>query len=227
MSPTLVSLGLRAHNAITVGFLSLWVTVALGFAALDFVAFDWSFVNPMLSLSLLTYLICRLIAVFQNKSSDGGMVYFLTTAHRRSRRQALAVLLFTCGWIYEIILKILFMFVATLLSGSLLLYHHAGMKTLDDLETLDSKNPKSDLQLKEEHMAQEKAKIDDFFKEVGFDPVEFLGWVPPKIMVFCIVLAWFGFGTLAFYIFRLAWLSLKRVFKLPTPEYGPEKQHVA
>jgi len=43
------------------------------------------------------------------------------------------------------------------------------------------------------------------------DP-QWFGWMPPRILIYCTILAWVSFGTLGLYILRLGWKSIKVVF---------------
>ncbi|KAJ5273075.1 hypothetical protein N7478_008200 [Penicillium angulare] len=232
MSPTLILLSHRAHKVITITFLTLWILAATGFAVLDFVD-GWGYTHQFLSLSLLAYLICRLIVVFQKPGRDSSWAHMIVTARSRSRRRALATLVFSCGWIYEFVCKIFVLALMTLMSSAMIALH-----LMQDLEIAIHDNETKDGDSAELTTDMEKAKIDleeamakiaEFHEEAGYDPVKLFGWMPPKLIIFCVITAWISVGTLAFYIARLAWKSLKRACMLPTPTVAnpPEKQYGA
>ncbi|KAJ5813684.1 uncharacterized protein N7503_000434 [Penicillium pulvis] len=220
MSPTLATLGLRAHKTFTICLLSLWIIAALGFTALEFTDNAWHFLDSFLSTSLLTYLVCRFIVVFQEYPRDGSMAYRLTSAHhRQSRREALATILFCCGWMYEVIWKLVIMFFFTMICGAMFV-HDAFGDTMITMENDSKDEPNMDVQKALESM--EKAKHD-----LGFDPVKQFGWVSPKVLLFCLCLGWVTIVTLGLYILRITGRLFKVLFRLPSEEPAAHKAYTA
>ncbi|KAJ5087443.1 hypothetical protein N7456_011059 [Penicillium angulare] len=227
MSPTLILLSHRAYKSITITFLTAWILVATGFAVFSFTD-SWGYVDHFLSLTLLGYLLCRLIVVFQKSSRDSSWAYTIVNANSRSRRRALATLLFACGWIFTFLCKIMIMTFVTILSGAVIASHmfpefELTLNEMDPAElTPEIEKVKTDMESTKEIIAQ-------FHEDAGYDPVKLFGWMPPKLLISCVVAAWFSFGTLGFYLTRLSWKSLKRACMLPTPIEAnpPEKQYGA
>ncbi|KAJ5557108.1 hypothetical protein N7494_001023 [Penicillium frequentans] len=220
MSPTLATLGLRAHKTFTICLLSLWIIAALGFTALDFTDNTWHFLDPFLSTSLLTYLVCRLMVVFQKYPRDGSMAYRLTSAqHRQSRREALATVLFCCGWMYEVILKLMIMFFFTMICGTMFAHDAFGDMMIAMEEDSEDK-PDVDVQKALESI--KKAKDD-----LGFDPVKKFGWVSPKALLFCLCLGWVTIVTLGLYILRITGKMIKVLCRLPSEKTAAHKSYTA
>jgi hypothetical protein len=64
MASATLPFGARLYAGISVTFLALWATTALGFVAFDLLSTSRNLVEPIASISLLTYLICRLYCTF-------------------------------------------------------------------------------------------------------------------------------------------------------------------
>jgi len=210
MAPSISSIGVRLYTAISVTLLALWATTALGFTALDILNINSSLVGPIASISLLTYLVCRLIVFLQ--PAQNGSIAHLLTAPRRSRSEAFAMLLFCCAWLYELVSKAMLMFFMTIFGGAI-----AAAIYNDKLEPIENLSD-SDVE------GTALAEIDEFKEMAGVDPVEIFRRIPPKVLVYFAVLVWVNFGTLSLYVLRLAWRSVKVVFGAPLAPVDVGKQ---
>ncbi|KAJ5725532.1 uncharacterized protein N7483_006889 [Penicillium malachiteum] len=214
MSPTLTTLVIRAHKVITIGIFSLWIAAAVGFMKIDFLVMEedeWEFFDLCLSTSLLTWLVCRLIVTVRKDIWGGSLVYRLSSAHHhQSRLDALVLFIFSCAWIWEVLLKMIIMIWLTVLGGAVYAFHIYG----DAIAEMDADTENGI----EFDIPEALENIKKFKTEMKFDPAETFGWIPPKIMVACLVLAWISSSTLSFYVVRVGWKSLKVIFRLPSEE---------
>ncbi|KAJ5614100.1 hypothetical protein N7528_007754 [Penicillium herquei] len=214
MSPTLTTLVIRAHKALTIGMFSLWIVGALGSVQADFIMMDadqWEFLDLWISTSLLTWLVCRFIVTVRKNTWSGSLVSRLSCAHhRQSRRDAMVLLFFACSWTYQIILKLILMGWLTFLGGAIYAFHIYG-DAIADLGP--EKLAEMDFDI--EKTLEQVEKFKDW---MGFDPVEVVGWISPRIMVVFVVIAWISFSTLCLYVVRVCWKSLKVIFRLPSEE---------
>ncbi|KAJ5738818.1 hypothetical protein N7493_001973 [Penicillium malachiteum] len=225
MSPTLTTLVIRAHKALTIGMFGLWIAGALGFIKIDLIMMDegqWEFFDLCLSTSLLTWLVCRFSVTVRKNTWSGSLVYRLSCAHhRQSRRDALVLFFFACGWTYQVILRLILLGWLTLLGGAIYVFHIYS-DAIEDLgpEKLAEMDFDLDTTLKQ---------IDKFKGWMGFDPVEVVGWISPRFMVLFLVISWISVTTLSFYVVRVCWKSLKVIFRLPSeePESAAPKLYVA
>ena len=195
------SFGSRLYTAIAIVLLTLWTTTALGFAALDVINENRGLIQPIASISLLTYLVCRLLVFTQSNTHNDSIAHFLTTTHQRSRGEALAMLLFSCSWLYELLHKAMIMFFMTIVGGAL-----ATAIYNDALETTVTIHP-SDSDLEQTALM----KMSEFKDEAGVDPTELFKRIPPKFLAWVAALAWINFGTLSLYVLRLTWKSMRTV----------------
>jgi hypothetical protein len=232
-SPTVDAFFNRLGSIVTIGFLTIWILATVGFIYIDIEDSDWNLFETFLSISLFTYLIFRMIVASTNTKPD-SIVYRLTTAHRRSRRGALAVLVCACSWIYGLFFKLLMLFLVNsycIVIFSAHLYPNV-FDILDEVAQLDSESPGSGIEVpnarygrtfnKEEYFdAIEKMK-----EEVDFDPIQSLGWIPPRILVCCFALLWFSCSTLTLYVLRLCWKSIRVAFGPSSSPSAPPKTHV-
>lgn len=226
MSPTLAAVGIRTHKTITttftVLFLGLWVLQLAGFTALDVLEEDPSYLDSFLSISLLTYLICRLIVFFQGYNRDGSMAYRLTSAHHRhSRKEALLSTIFSLGWIYSLLCKFFLMFISTFMSSIILVSHYYG----DDIVQAEKDGLIEDKGQMDFATAMEK--MEEYQEALGFDAVELFAWIPWQLLIGLAVVAWITFGTLFFYVVRVAWKSVVVVFRIPQEKSVAPKLYVA
>ncbi|KAJ5198075.1 uncharacterized protein N7498_007192 [Penicillium cinerascens] len=204
------SLGTRLYTAISVTLLTLWAITTLGFTALDILNTNRSLVEPIASLSLLTYLVCRLIVFLQPAQNES--IAHLLTAPRRSRGEALAMLLFCGTWLYELVHKAMLMFFMTIFGGAI-----ATAIYNDKIEWTE--NP-SDSDVDGTALAE----INEFKERAGVDPIEIFKRIPPKVLVYFAVLVWVNFGTLSVYVLRLAWRSVKLAFGAPPTSVSAGRQ---
>ncbi|KAJ5889537.1 hypothetical protein N7504_010347 [Penicillium tannophilum] len=219
MSPTLATLGLQAHKTFIICLLGLWIIAALGFIALEFTDDTWHFLDSFLSTSLLTYLVCRLIVVLQKYPRDGSMAYRLTSAHhRQSRREAFAMILFCCGWMYEVVWELIVMFVFTMICGTMFAHDALG----DMIIAMEYSEDKPDVDVQKALENVEKARHD-----LGFDPVKKFGWVSPKVLLLCLFLGWVTIVTLGLYILRITGRLLKVLCRLPSERPAAHKLYTA
>lgn len=226
-SPTLDIFFNRLGTTVTTGFLTLWITATLGFVVIEFLEPGWEIIDRTLCITLLAYLISRMIVACFNTKSD-SIVYRLTTAHRHSRRGAFAVLLCACAWIYELFFKILVMAMMSFYSAVAFFAHlHPDFfdRLKDKVNALDGE---IEYGYKPPTMSSEEfaTAMKEFKEEVGFDPVTVFGWIPHRILLCCFALAWFSVATLALYILRLIWKSFKGAFGPASTPPAPRKSHV-
>ncbi|KAL3472393.1 hypothetical protein BJX99DRAFT_235672 [Aspergillus californicus] len=190
-------------KGLSILFLTSWTITALGFTALDILNDNRGIIELIGSTSLLTFLICRLIAILQPDEST--LAYIITTAHKKSRGVGLATLLFTITWLYELLYKTVFLFIATVIGGTFAaaIYHDAF-----------NENP-ADTAVEEPVETTALAEIDDFAEKTGVDLLQLIKMIPPRLLVYVVALVWFNFATLGLYTLRLAWRSLRAVFGEP------------
>ncbi|KAL2867423.1 uncharacterized protein BJX67DRAFT_85437 [Aspergillus lucknowensis] len=203
----------KIYTAFAVPFLASWTITVLGFAALDVLNTNRSPIEPIASISLLTFLACRLIMVSQ-PDSDGSnsIAHVLTTAHTRSPLNALASLLFAISWLYELLYKSVMMFFVTVFGGVLAtaIYTDAFV---ENGTAVDDEDPETTTAL---------AEIDEVKAKMGVDPTAIIKMIPPRALVYVVALVWFNLATLGLYILRHAWRSLRRVFGSTSREITAE-----
>lgn len=233
-SPTVDAFFNRLGSTVTIGFLSIWILAAVGFIYIDLEDSKWNFFHIFLSISLFAYLIFRMIVACTNTNPD-SIVYRLTTAHRHSRRGALAVLVWACSWIYGLSLKFLTLFLINTFCV-MIFSAHLYPETFDYLDGVslpESENPGSSVEVPKPRYRGDLISKQEFLDsieemktEAGFDPVQSLGWIPPRILLCCVALGWFAFSTLALYVFRLCWKSIKVAFGPASSPSAQPKSHV-
>ncbi|KAJ5107629.1 hypothetical protein N7456_004304 [Penicillium angulare] len=185
-------------KAISVGLLTSWSISTLLFTVLNFVNDKQSLMETIGSASLLTYLACRLIVFLQPNSRNDSIAHFLTTAHLRSRREALVMFLVSCTWFYELAFQFFFMLVATIFGGAI------AVSIYND--------PDPDFDLSESDMDNTAlANIEEFTEKSGVDPRTILNWIPPKALVYVGLVLWLNFASLCVYVVRISWRSVKVV----------------
>lgn len=212
MASAALSFGARLYTGISVTLLALWATTALGFAALDLLNTSRNLVEPIASISLLTYLICRLIVFLQPIHNDS--IAHLLTARRRSRGEAFAMLLFCGTWLYELVYKAMIMFFLTVFGGAI-----ATAIYNDELvTTTETPGDFSDSDVAGTALVE----INEFKEMAGVDPVEIFKRIPPKFLIYFAVLVWANFGTLTLYVLRLAWRSAKSCLGAPSASISVE-----
>ncbi|KAJ5118859.1 hypothetical protein N7448_010564 [Penicillium atrosanguineum] len=214
MASTTPSLGTRLYAGVSVTLLSLWATTALSFTALDILNTNRSLVEPIASISLLTYLICRVIVLLQ-PGQDDSIAHFLTVP-RRSRGEAFAMLLFCGTWLYELVYKAMMMFFMTVFGGAIAaVIYNDGFESTAEKPSDPSGSDVAGTALVE---------IDEFTAMVGVDPIQIFKRIPPKFLAYFAVLVWMNFGSLTLFVLRLTWKSVKVVLGTPSATTSVEKQ---
>ncbi|KAJ5663636.1 hypothetical protein N7507_004367 [Penicillium longicatenatum] len=201
MANTVSSFGSRVFTTISVVLLTSWTITALGFSAVNVLNDNRSLIGTASSISLLTYLACRLL-VFTQPTQNDSIAHILTTGYIRSRREALATFVFTCAWLYELLSQAVLMVFMTILGGAIAtaIYTDAFVEDPDDVYQSDSDRENTSLAV---------AEIDEFKQKVGVDPVAIFKLIPPKVLIYFAVLVWVNFASLGLYVLRLSWRSAK------------------
>ncbi|KAJ5336733.1 hypothetical protein MYU51_005837 [Penicillium brevicompactum] len=200
------SLWPRISTIISGVLLSSWTLIALGFTALNLLNRNRTFIGTAASVSLLTYLAARLLVLSQKGAlPHDSLALFLTTSHLRSREEAFTTLLFACAWLYELLSQAVVMSILTVLGGTLAaaIYN----------DTFEETNAMHFSDSDRDHTAL--AEIDEFKAQSGFDPLVVLRVIPPKALIYLVVLLWVNFAALGLYVLRLAWRSAKVVLGSP------------
>ncbi|KAL2816609.1 hypothetical protein BDW59DRAFT_153195 [Aspergillus cavernicola] len=194
----------RVYTALAVFILASWTIIVLGFTALDVLNTNRSLIELIASPSLLTFLICRLLVVSQSNGTqdETTIAHSLTTAHLRSPRNALILLLLTLSWLYEILFKCVMMLFVTFFGGILAtaIYSEGLTETGTTAPADDGPDTKALVQAGE------------FKENTGVDLVEIVRMIPAKALIYVVVLVWVSIATLGLYVLRLAWRSLRVVF---------------
>lgn len=201
----------RVYTAIIVVPLTLWTTTVLGFAAMDIINDNKQLIEPLSSISLLTYLACRLIVALNPRAQNASLAHLITTAHQRSLQGAIAMLIFSCSWLYELARKSVIMFFMTVFGGIMAVAIHSD--SWEETSSPSSPSSTTPPELGESDEQQTAlAKIDDFKANAGFDPTALFKCIPPKALIYFGVLVWINFGSLSLYVLRLAIRSINAVF---------------
>ncbi|KAL2839309.1 hypothetical protein BJX68DRAFT_247888 [Aspergillus pseudodeflectus] len=200
------------YRLVALPLLTTWTLTALSFAALDVVNTRRSLIEPIASISLLTYLVCRLLVVSQptpQNENERSIAHILTTAHLRSPLNGLISLLFAISWLYELLFKAVWLFFVTVLGGAFAtaLYTDAFVQTDDGSTESESMYDDST-----EAETTALAEFDEIRAKTGVDPGAVIKMIPPRLLVYVVVLVWLNFATLGVYILRHAWRSLRVVF---------------
>lgn len=196
------SLGSQISTLISGGLLTSWAVIALGFTALNVLNENRTAIGTIASISLLTYLAARLLVLSHPKNlHNDSIAYFLTTSHLRSRKEALVTLLFACSWLYELLSQAVLMLFVAVFGGTIAaaIYNDAFEET-NTMEPSDSDMESTAL-----------AEIDEFKAKAGIDLVTLFKMIPPKALIYLVVLLWANFATLGLYVLRLAWRSVRVV----------------
>lgn len=150
------------------------------------------------------------------------MAYRLTSAHHRhSRKEALLSAIFSVGWIFSLLCKFFFMFVGTFMSSVILLSHHYG----DEIAQAEKDGLIEDKGQMDFATAMET--LEEYKETLGFDAVEAVGWIHWQVLIGLAVVAWMSFGTLFFYVVRVAWKSMVVMFRIPQEKPVAPKLYVA
>ncbi|KAJ5921452.1 hypothetical protein N7466_009778 [Penicillium verhagenii] len=192
------SLGSKVFKGISATLLTSWTITSLGFSALNILNANRSLIGTAASISLLTYLACRLLVLTQPNIPNDSIARLLTTAHRGSRRHALATFAFTCAWLYELLSQALIMVFMTIFGGAIAaaIYNESVEEPVGPVNRSVSDMQNTSL-----------VEIGEFKDKVGVDPVALFKLIPPKALIYFAVLVWANFATLGLYVLRLWWRS--------------------
>ncbi|KAJ5279972.1 hypothetical protein N7478_005344 [Penicillium angulare] len=195
MALGIFSFGSWMYKAISVALLASWSISTLIFTLLNVVNDKGSLMETIGSVSLLTYLACRLILFLQPTTSrNDSIAHFFTTAHLRSRKEALVMFLISWTWLYELAYQFFFMLFATIFGGAI------AVAIYND----------PDLDLSESDMDNTAlANIEEFTEKSGLDLRTSLNWVPPRALVYVGLILWLNFASLCVYVLRVSWRSAK------------------
>jgi hypothetical protein len=202
------------YRLVALPLLTAWTVTVLSFAALDVLNSNRSLIEPIASISLLTYLVCRILVVSQpstaQNESDSSIARILTTVHRKSPLTGLISLLFAISWLYELLFKAVWLFFITVLGGAFAtaLYTDAFVQNEDG--SGESESMYDDTTTGAETTAL--AEFDEIRAKTGVDLVAAVKTIPPKLLIYVIMLVWLNFATLGVYILRHAWRSMRVVF---------------
>ncbi|KAJ5584295.1 uncharacterized protein N7459_004095 [Penicillium hispanicum] len=208
MAPT-PSVSTRVYTVTAATLLALWTLTALGFTALSIGSANRSLIEPAASISLLTYLVCRLIVFLQPGWQPDSLAHVVALAHRQSRQGALAMLVCACAWLYELASQAVMLFFVTFFGGILAtaVYNDAFEETTANQDDLGADTTAL-------------AEIDAVKAKAGVDPTQLFKMIPPKLLVYFAALVWANFATLGVYVLRLAWRSVRVVLGSPVGRAG-------
>lgn len=204
MATSSPSLGSQVYVAVSLVLLTSWSISTLGFTVLNILNDNSSLLAIAGSVSLLVYLTCRLVVLLQSNTQNDSIAYFLTTAHTRSRKEAIVMLLCTFTWLYELSYQFFFMLFATIFGGAIAtaIYNDAFVEVNEPNDLEPSKSDIENTSL---------AEIEEFKAKAGVDPRVIFSWIPPKALVYLALLLWLNFWTLCLYVLRQTWRSARAV----------------
>ncbi|KAL2824993.1 hypothetical protein BJY01DRAFT_230299 [Aspergillus pseudoustus] len=210
------------YRILAIPLLTSWTLTALSFAALDVLNSNRSPIEPIASISLLTYLVCRLLIVSQPQpatspanqtGNNGDIAHTLTTFHRRSPLGGLISLALAVSWLYELLFKGVLMFFVTIFGGVFATAIYNGAFDQDNKpgssEAFFGGNEDVNLSGVE---TTALAEFDELKAKTGVDPTVVIKMIPPKLLVYVVAAVWLNFATLGLYIIRHAWRSLRVAF---------------
>ena len=213
-----------AYKVLAVLLLSSWSLTALAMTSLNLLNENKGFLAPAASIALLTFLVCRLIVVFNplptaqnfgvapiSAASNGGTVaHLIASANYGSRSGAFVLFLLTCTWLYQLLQTLFLLIVATLISASLLITILYGEKATGDESAADSG---SDTNF--DPYSNTTALV-EFQEQTGVDPNEFLRRIGPRAFILIMSTVWINVLTLCLYILGHAAKSFSTVLSTPT-----------
>ncbi|GLA87629.1 hypothetical protein AtubIFM56815_002055 [Aspergillus tubingensis] len=179
---------------LAVGFLASWAITALSLTAINVLNTESTFTAQAASISLLTFLVCRLLVRLQPIAPTEGrtIAHLLATADNGSRRGALIFFSFCSTWLYELLSKGLLLLLLTFFGGVMATVIYNDPSLSENWHT----QPVSD----QPQTTTALAEINDFKEKAGFDPTQLFRWIPPQAVVYFIALVWFNFISLGLYI---------------------------
>ncbi|PYH64935.1 uncharacterized protein BO88DRAFT_149070 [Aspergillus vadensis CBS 113365] len=204
---------------LAVGFLATWAITALSLTAINVLNTESTFTAQAASISLLTFLVCRLLVRLQPVAPTEGrtIAHLLATADNGSRRGALIFLSFCSTWLYELLTKGLLLLLLTFFGGVMATVIYNDPNFLENWQT----EPLSD----QPQTTTALAKINDFKAKAGFDPTQLFRWIPPRAVIYFIALMWFNFISLELYILGHGLKALCRVLGFPVTRTSRKDAH--
>lgn len=190
---------------LAVGFLASWAVTALSLTAINVLNTESTFTAQAASISLLTFLVCRLLVRLRPVAPTEGrtIAHLLATADHGSRRGALIFISFCSTWLYELLTKGLLLLLLTFFGGVMATVIHNDPNFSENWQT----EPVSD----QPQTTTALAEINDFKEKAGFDPTQLFRWIPPQAVVYFIALVWFNFISLGLYILGHALKAFCRI----------------
>ncbi|GKZ28448.1 hypothetical protein AbraIFM66950_007116 [Aspergillus brasiliensis] len=190
----LARLGEKISICLAVGILASWIVTALSLTAINILNTEATFTAQAASISLLTFLVCRLLVRLQPGAANEGrtIAHLLATADYGSRRGALILISFCSTWLYELLTKGVLLVLVTVFGAVMATVIYNDPNFSEDWQT----EPVAD----QPQRTAALVEIDKFKEEVGFDPTQLFRSIPPQALVYFIVLVWFNFISLGLYI---------------------------
>ncbi|KAI9038275.1 uncharacterized protein KD926_010931 [Aspergillus affinis] len=219
MALTPSTLSKNIFSAFAILLLTTWTLTALAFTALNVLNTNSTYISSIASISLLTFLLARLLVISHPTTGSGtgthdteSIAHILTSAHRRSRKEALLLFTLTCTWFYELLCKVVLLFFMTVFGGvvATIIYNDPeGLRATDNMGSAQGGQQDDDAG------TTALAEIDQFKTRAGvdFDPSVVFMWIPPRMLVYFAVLVWVNFVGLGVYVLRYAWRALRRVVR--------------
>ncbi|KAL4880273.1 hypothetical protein BJY04DRAFT_219271 [Aspergillus karnatakaensis] len=203
-------MALSLYTLLAVPLLTSWTLLALLFTALNVLNTDASYLSLITSTSLFTFLICRLLLVCQPSLNNNSLAHTLTTAYRSSARNAAIFLLLALSWLHDLLYKTLGLFFITIFGGGLAtaIYNDAFHEVNEHGEPVAPVQREAELDIEPNALAA----IDEFRDKTGANPLAIVKMIPPKLLVYLVVIVWVSFASLGVYILRLAFRAARGVF---------------
>ncbi|GJP90825.1 hypothetical protein CBS147343_5089 [Aspergillus niger] len=190
---------------LAVGFLASWVITALSLTAINVLNTEATFTAQAASVSLLTFLVCRLLVRLQPVAPTEGrtIAHLLATADYGSRHGSLILVSFCSTWLYELLTKGVLLLLLTFFGGV--------MATVIYNDPNFSENWQAEPVADQTQTTTALAEIDEFKEKAGFDPTQLFRWIPPQAIVYFIALVWLNVISLGLYILGHGLKALCRV----------------
>lgn len=218
MPPPPASFKNRIYNSILIVLFTGWTLTALGFSTLDMLNRRRQPIEPIASISLLTFLACRLLLLlnprqygnryYRSRAPFQSLAYRVTNGYHESPQDALIMLILSLTWLYEIATKAVVMFFMTVFGGVVAsAIYSDGFQRVEDMIN----EPFGDLSVSDLEQTS-LAEIDEFQDMTSFNPVNLFKAIPPKALIFCAALVWVNLAILTIYVLRTCWRATKMVF---------------
>ncbi|PYH89960.1 hypothetical protein BO71DRAFT_412960 [Aspergillus ellipticus CBS 707.79] len=202
----------RLYTGLAALLLASWATTALSFTALNVLNRERSLLGSVASVSLLTFLISRLLVlvhpVHADRPHERTLAHLLAITHHDSRRAALVLLTCCCTWLYELLSKAMLLLFVTFFGGVLatILYNDPDFQ----------RGPPTDPAGQSDASTTALAEVNGFKEQAGFDPTMLLRWIPPQAIFYLVAALWFNVLSLGLYILGHAFNSLAKVLRSST-----------